>query len=627
MPTNPTQLVEKNYYENITYFETYHENIYSKLSELEIAIDKGYYTPKYELIFENDSFDVIELSSNNSLYNKDESSYSSLATKSIDFTIEENCFKLINTINEEFYTLIDSKSPKQKEVQKLNKFIFFGLGLATHISPIIKKSHISSCLLVEDDLELFRLSLFTTNYKIISQKCILFFSIFDDNSQFLENAKVFLAHQSYYNSYIKFFAMLNHSEDKIKQFQLLISSQPHMMFLYKDLLLEDLKPLENFKENYTYLIKQKSFTKNKKPFLLLAAGPSLQKNIQWVQQQQANFFIVAISSILEYLREKDIQVDLIIHLDSLGGANVHFEKIQDYDFFNNALALFSSKTSSKILQKFNKEKLFLFETGTRYKLDSLKPAAPCVGSLSYQLLLLLGAKNIYFLGLDLAIDSISGATHSSSHSYSQELDISTTIENEHSIEYKKSLFSIAANFGMEVLTTPHFRTSIDSINQSTSYFKDKDQNVYNLSNGAKSNDITPLNINNIFINSDLNEKLSLDGSTFNENDKKNLNKRISQAKDLQDYLALIQKKDITNSDTFTKQFQEIYYKIKDEDKLIEYEVYKILDSYIEYSFPHIFNVLNRKNFDLDIAILINLKNIVLSKMTSITDRYIFALEK
>ena len=66
-------------------------------------------------------------------------------------------------------------------MKNLLKFIFCGVGLGFHIAEIQNKVKSSLIFIMEDNLEIFRLSLFTTNYQSISEQARLFFSIMDDD--------------------------------------------------------------------------------------------------------------------------------------------------------------------------------------------------------------------------------------------------------------------------------------------------------------------------------------------------------------------------------------------------------------------------------------------------------------
>jgi hypothetical protein len=95
--------------------------------------------------------------------------------------------------------------------------VFFGIGLATHIRDIAKKVQAQRYLIVEHDLELFKLSTLITPYYDIGKESELVFSVLESEDEFLEKAKEFLAQKSF-----EFFQMQKE-------------------FRYKELLFEKLK--------------------------------------------------------------------------------------------------------------------------------------------------------------------------------------------------------------------------------------------------------------------------------------------------------------------------------------------------------------------------------------------------
>ncbi len=615
-------LISHNFQENVAYFQEKHPLVFQKLQEFELALEKQYYHKKYTLVYEDNAFDIIENSSSLSLYNKQAHHFAKLATKGINLDTQYETFQLLSDPLPQLANFFHIDKEKENLVKSFTKMIFFGVGLGIHLDDVATKTSAQTLLLVEDDLELFHTSLYTINYAKLALKYTLYFSIFDEKEIFEQTAQTFIDNQNFSNAYIKFFAMLHHNEEKIKIFHLLVSTQPYLRFSYIDLLKENIQAIKNTDAGYSFLSKTASLEHLNKPFILLAAGPSLEKNIEWLKQYQHSFYIVAISALLAYLEELSIKVDIIIHLDSMQGANIHFQKVQSFSYFQNSLVLCSSKTPESILQHFQKEQLLLFETGTRYKTDSLKPAAPCIGSLSFQLLLLLKVKKIFLLGLDLAIDKQSGATHSSSHSYKEKLSLSAIATEQESIDYKHSLISIQGNLTQEMFTTPHFLTSIESINLSTQFFKHSFQEIFNLSDGAKFTNIHALEIKKTNLKTIQKSPIVLKYTPLNQQDIQNLQIHLSVAKEL--YTQLSKYPKVSTQNQLTEQFKAIYSLIHKDIMLGEYEIYKILDLYIQTVFIQIFDRLNHYNKAIDIQ---KLHAFILNDMKKIIKIYTSTLER
>lgn len=175
------------YQKNIEYFQKHQPKIYSKLASFDSAVEQGLYENRYDLVFNNNYLDVKELSSNNYLYITDSKKYAYEAANSYSSHVD--------------------------------KFIFFGVGLGLHIISIDKKISSQSYLIVEDDLELFKLSIFATPYYELGSNSKLYFSIFDNDEEFAEVVKMFLKSSEQLNQSLLHYSMSNHSQNKKAQLE------------------------------------------------------------------------------------------------------------------------------------------------------------------------------------------------------------------------------------------------------------------------------------------------------------------------------------------------------------------------------------------------------------------------
>ena len=647
-------IVTTNYTENIHYFEEYHPVVFDKIISLQNAIDNGYYQEKYELIYENDTFDVLEKSSKKLLYDAKSLNHAQLAAKSLNYKTDNNLFE---TFHKRFISQDALKSYEQKDdfmdhlsgfapilyyiqehskesdmMQEIDKFIFFGIGLGLHIATIHKKISSKTYLLIEDDLELFRLSLFSTNYKNIAPNSKLIFCIFEDEERFSSIANQFLAIDYHYNYYLKYFHMLSHSDDKQLQMHQLITSQPHLTFYYHTMLKHYTRPIEYLFSDYRFL--NSSFTfDNKhlrdKPFLLLAAGPSLEKNAKWLKENHQKFVIVAVSAVLAFLQKESISPDIIIQLDGHLDSIRHFEKLDSLEFIKNSIYIFSDKVPLTIISMLQKDRVFLFENSTKYKNNSFRPTAFCVGSISFETLLRLKIKKIYLLGLDLAIDEKTGMTHSSTHHNPRVISIEESLESSDTLEYKTNLKEIPGNHSKSVLTTQHFLASVEYINYFVKSLKQPQQTIINLSDGAKfintiskeCEDIEPTeslskeNITkNIYKVSIKNSSTSLSSSEL-----KSLRKKLLNAKEIKRVLLLHLEEKIVSNSKYLESLKELSETITDEQSIEEYELSRVIDTYFKYILPHIFNFITKKTTNNeDIS---KIRELLLAHLLKIVDFY------
>jgi len=648
------KLITDNFNDNIKYFEKNHPQVFDKLSSLDTAIANGHYKDKYELVYENDGFDVLEISTAKYLYNKESFGHSLASEHTVNYetsnymyegfvrhSYSEDEIQRIREAKEimEYrqYTLDITQYTKrdynqEKTLLTLDKFIFFGVGLGMHIEKIHQKIHSEVYLIVEDDLELFRLSLFTCNYKKLSGDATLIFSVFEDKEEFMYTSSVFLDTKNYLNQYIKFFYLLSHKEDKLEDFQLAITSQPHIRFLFNNLMLQYTQPLPYILEEFQVLNKSIQFNSklSKLPFLVLASGPSLQNEIEWLKKNHQSFITIAVSSSLSFLEKVGIKPNIILHIDPFEWGVHSFNTLKSLDFIKDSIALFGTSTPSNIVSLIKKEKLFFFETGTNYKTDSLKLSSPCVGSMALQLLLILRAKNIYLLGLDLAIDSSTGKTHAGEHQSQKVLEKSDT--SDEILSYKDSLFEIAGNFGTTVETTPGFYSSIYTIEHFTTKIANQEQTIYNLSNGAKFSNTTACKTKTISLaplaensQEEFRELLnSFASSTLEENDKKLLSLKLSHAQTLLKTLEHIHKLKVKDIATF---IEDITNSVASQQDIGTYELSRVLNDYLHYIGSYIYDYFNTTTPIDTQKSLQELKFILIEQLKKLINYYINHMER
>jgi hypothetical protein len=79
---------------------------------------------------------------------------------------------------------------------------------------------------------------------------------------------------------------------------------------------------------------------------------------------------------------------------------------------SKTIALMSNLTNENILKKLNKENLFLFEIFLPFYSENCAFNGFSVGEIALNIITLLNPKSIYLLGLDLALNQKTGASHS-----------------------------------------------------------------------------------------------------------------------------------------------------------------------------------------------------------------------
>jgi len=611
-------LVQTNFQKNINYIQTNHKELFKKLSALDNAVENNHYEEKYQLAFENGAFDILIRETQTHLYEKNPKKFIQLLLNSVTLKKEENSFIAFKS-NDIWLDII-----LQEDMKTLEKFIFFGVGSGEHIWELYKKSPASNYLIIEDDLELFRLSLMTTPYYKMAKSTKISFSIFEDSNEFEQNANSFLEYDFHLNHYIKFLQLPYVNDTKVDKFHLKVTTQSHLNFSYKSILSQYTIPLKRILKGYNFLNlqdEQKYPSLEHVPFFLLAPGPSLNKHIKWLKQHYHNYYIVALSATLPILQEHNIIPDMITHTDGFQRSVAHFEKLHNpKEYLKNTIALISARAPQDILDIFNNKNLFLFENGTNYKKDFGSFSAFCSGSSTYLILLVLKVKELYLLGLDLALDAKTQKTHSDGYIYTQEAHTAKD-----TFTFRDTVVLKEGNFTREVKTTPNFILSINAINEITKALKESNTKVYNLNDGVKFQGIDAFRIENIKNNPLIYDKKNIQAKALNgfiKHSEQKLSKKetqsIKNSLSLSDkYKTMIKEFDLkVDSTEFSQQLLDLSSLLTKKSE--EENLSLIFKHYFYTTLPYIFNILNSS---LQNTIQIKIKTKLVQELLRIIQTY------
>ncbi len=521
------------YSKNMLYLLENHPKLAKDLQNLDLAMQENIYSSKFDLEYINDNFDIKNLQNNTYMYDSNSDKITDDITKRINFKKDSGCIEGFGiydiskldienkeeiSTREDIYPLMNyhidnvSNSNKLKEVRK---FIFLGVGLGLHITKINQKINASDYLIIEDDLEIFKLSLFTTEYFNIAKKSRITFSILEDDFTFSKTFKIFLANNFAYNHLLKYVHLKNHSNNKIKLIQSAIANQDFMVFPYKKRLDLNIKPLTYLNNSYKFLdlheyIKNNLF--DDKPILVIAAGPSLKGNIPWLSENAHKFCIIAVSAVIKILYDNNIKPDIVTQVDTKEVNYSYFEGFDAKEFLKDSILIFVASTIDKIINIFPKEQVYLFENLTSFNTGCIAPNTPCVGSFSTILGLILDAKEIYLIGLDLAFNQETMETHIDSHTQNTKVDISKSS----STSLATTSMTIKGNFKDYIYTNPLLFSSIEKLNDLIPKIATDKQSIYNLSDGAKIDNTIPLKVSDIKIDKFVDiEKIGLQSSIHN----------------------------------------------------------------------------------------------------------------
>lgn len=624
---------------NLQFLSEYDKALYERVSVLSDVINKNQYAERYflEFIKENNEFDIYDSHTEKYLYDRKPKQWNNTAILKSNFDVNNT----INLLKIQFYerSIVDLSEEnqnmmsinalqlksdiqnyqdikhedlrnKKKKIKLCNKFIFVGTLLGRHIPKIVKKLSTVNHFVCESNLEIFRLSLFVCDYSLLARdgKSVVF-SIMEEEQQFFQKFQRFFDNQFTENTVFKYFSSNYNIENYFDRIMNIVLERDPLIFDY-GLMLNNIVNLatQNFNKYKTLNFSKVNLganilTDNK--ILFVGAGPSLGENIEWLKEHQNKFVIVCMGAALKKLTQHDIKPDIVTTLDPQEKVILNHFNTVAAETLEQIVKIVSINTSKKVfdLLDSDSEAIFTFELSKSLQKGNMSVDGISVGEVTFKLLMLLQAKEIYLLGLDLALNQKTGHTHIDTHSGhgSNQFEIDTNKQDNESM--LKQSFSLRedtiltkGNFGGKVTTTRLFYVSLMEYNRSIQYFKQENQNIYNLSeNGAFIENTFPTKI----------EAVHFDTQDINKNElHKILIKNLNQVS-----VKELEKSDQDNIQSEINQLENIlitinnfkglkiksYYEFKKEVELIINEILRIqsYSTFLPEIFLNFYAIINR----------------------------------
>lgn len=617
---------------NLSFLYEYDNTLYQRVDALSQMINNGSYEENYflEFVKEDGDFDIYDKRNDKYIYNRKPKKYNNNAFVKIDFT-SKGSFSILDReiFNGNYYSSVfdeveyfcdfdysqklmlndlskyiqilqnNTYDYSFKKYKYIDKFIFIGTLLGRHIPLILEKTKAKDFLVCEENLEIFRLSLFVVDYSNLARdgKTVVF-SIMDDEHVFNENMERFLTHKAYENYCIKFYTTDYNVSTYFNNIMTSILSHKSVGFNYH-MMLENMLKNASLRINKYNLLQFKQNPKDldlvKTPILFIGAGPSLSDNINWLKENKDKFILVSMAAANKILKANGITPDIVTTLDPQYKVlkNKQFDE-QSLEFLKDTFIVASINTDQRFLDKFNQEKLFLYEMNRSFHSSTICYKGFSVGEISASILLGLKFETIYFLGLDFAINQKTGETHASGYSQKSYENI-TKKEETNNFTLNKELIEIKGNIQEKVFTNRLFNMSLDAISSNIGTYKLEYQKIYNLSNqGGFIYGTIPLSVNNF----DLKDIKSLDKellknelknflldfskNKLSDHDKTILEKELLYLEELIEYIELLK---LNSSETFEM------FDLKVEELIKRFFFPKVYCTFLITTFIHFFNVI------------------------------------
>lgn len=528
------QTLQEIFLSNLEYFKTNHNHLYQKIINFEkLNIEN------YSIEFVDNHFELINIHTHEKFYKKDP--FIDAKNRINNFDIS-NAFALIklekyekrnhyeNEINA--YEFINDYIKEFGNESKIDikKFVFIGTLLGVHLNDFHNFLENDVYLIIEENIEIFKLSMFMTDYETLSKDSKLFFIINEPEDNFNIIIEKFLSYKSEFNNLIHFELAHETNNHLVNKLSLIFTQSSEMRYPFSEYLLSLKRGFNYFSKSENKIInlsKNNDFLNDKK-VIFLGAGVSLAKNLEWLYLNRNNFIIVASSAVLKHLQILDIYPDIIILIDGQKDCMMNQFKVNK-SFYENSIILASIKIDEELFDNLENKNCFFMQNSLELFDNYGYLTGVTVGDIGINILNKLGTKELYLLGVDASIDSKTGKTHIGTHQSSRKVDLNN-IDSE-AVHFKKSIIYVKGNFQKEVPTFLEYCDMIENIDLQIEHLNMK---IFNLSDGAYFRNTIPLQpkdfdntqikeINKIEFRNNFFENLkNISKTSLNEKDKKDI---------------------------------------------------------------------------------------------------------
>lgn len=502
------------YQKNLDFFKEDLPDIYEQIEEFSNKLSSGEVQEKYALeILSEGYFDIVNLENNGFFYGTNtyvdadgrvayndfstESSWnllrqSSVGNKLVKSEVFQDVLPIVDYINEK----VDLDHIQFKEIFKM---VFIGTGLGFHINEIYKKLQPKNILIIEPEIEIFRLSMFTVDYTIFNGTNRKLFITLDDNKIAREKKyHEFYAYQDFLNFNIKNYKLLQNHEyikDELNEF---FSLNHPGLFPYK-LILDNLHvTLELMKQGKLFLNQSKILENRvleKENVLLISAGPSLDNYVEWIKKNQSKFMIVCVDVILKKLEKNNIVPDIVVSIDP-HELCADYLNIENKSFLNNTAIIFLSQQHEKTLEVVSGLHTYFAQSVPIIDELGYLGSLPNVGTFSLNIALQLGAKKLFLIGSDAAFNQETGDVYSKDSSWKVVDPLTHKANDKNKITIFDTL-EVKGNLRDTVKTNRKlfaFKKDYENFLQAVGV---EEHEIYNLSDGVYIEGMKPLTQDNL----------------------------------------------------------------------------------------------------------------------------------
>jgi len=499
------------YQKNLIFLKEKFEDIFNRVNTLSEKINSGKIKEKYTLEYRDGYFDILNNEINSWYYGINTYEDADNRAKLSNFT-QEGSFNLLRTHGNTNYLAKSKSYGKVMKIidyinenvdlnsvcyDKIYKMIFIGVGLGIHIHEISKKLDPFTTLIIEPELEVFRLSLFIIDYtEFDSGNKKLFLSIEDDDIQRKNIYNEFYSYHNYMNYNIKYNKLLANYDYIHEELVSFFSNNFVGYFSYTSVL-ENIRRSVGFIKNKEYFISVNKMHENlifkDKKVLIIAAGPSLDNYIEFIQKNQDKFIIVCVDVIVRKLEKNNIKPNVVVTIDP-SHLCAKYLSCEDKDYLNDSLIVCLAQQHEKTIEVLKGKDYIFSQTIDLIEGIGSLGSVNNVGTFSYKVAVHFGASEIYTIGNDASFNQETGSRYSSDSSHKQIESLSEDKKDNTVSTY--DVLEMEGNLRDKIKTNRSLLTFRDTFEETyaslINHYGKESHTVYNLSDGVKIKNFIPM---------------------------------------------------------------------------------------------------------------------------------------
>lgn len=360
---------------NLQYLEKNHNDIFKQIEQYEISLATNNYLENYTLEYINHSFNIRNVNDSSLLYNRNLDNDAIFRVTKIALD-NQNIFKSFELLSEneksQNQVYLDSINPfiqyihdlngEEIKLSRLDKFVFFGSLLGKHIELFVKTYKPKVILIVEQTLEIFKLSLFVTDYSKLNSITQIEFYIGDDEILFTQKIDIFLRQFELSNYMIKYdFSDINY-QIMINIFSTRLKKIKSTHFHFGKKLISIDNQLNFMKNKYKFIDFNKVDFMDRFSFLIIDSELSLNRNLNWLQENKDRVLIVAPISFLNILHQLQLKPDIIVITNTDDQTIFNEFSMIPQEFYSKVMFFMAAELSNTILKLFKYNYLYLYQT-------------------------------------------------------------------------------------------------------------------------------------------------------------------------------------------------------------------------------------------------------------------------